>query len=107
MEEENKKTTFLFVFSTYLPVFLLKFRSGELLGCEIKFRIQQVPIGHTFNGPNYPKNNKYPKNVMNIIIMFFHIFLVLRVEESVKSMPSGYLLDAEFYFASMYYILNR
>ena len=28
-----KKTTFLFVFLTYIPVFLLKFRSGELVGC--------------------------------------------------------------------------
>ena len=28
LEEEKKKTTFLFVFSTYLPLFLLKFRSG-------------------------------------------------------------------------------
>ena len=33
MEEEKKKTTFLFVFLTYLPMFLLKFRSGELIGC--------------------------------------------------------------------------
>ena len=35
-----KKPIFLFVFSTYLPVFLLKFRSGELFGCRIKLRIQ-------------------------------------------------------------------
>ena len=32
-----KKTTFLFIFSTYLPLFLLKFRAGELVGCGIKF----------------------------------------------------------------------
>ena len=38
MEEEKKKTTFLFVFSTYLPVFLLKFRLGELVQCGITFR---------------------------------------------------------------------
>ena len=50
-----KKTTFLFVFLTYLLVFLPKFRSGELVGCGIKFRIQQVPIRHTFDGPRYPK----------------------------------------------------
>ena len=31
MEKEKKKTIFLFVFSTYLPVFLHKFRSGELV----------------------------------------------------------------------------
>ena len=30
-----KKLLFLFVFSTYLPVFLLKFRSRELVGCGI------------------------------------------------------------------------
>ena len=30
LEEEKKKTTFLFVFSIYLPVLLLKFRSKEL-----------------------------------------------------------------------------
>ena len=35
-----KKTTFFFVFSTYIPVFLLKFRLGELIGCGIKFCIQ-------------------------------------------------------------------
>ena len=42
MEEERKKLLFVFVFSTYLPVFLLKFRSGELVGCGIKFRIQRA-----------------------------------------------------------------
>ena len=30
-----KKTIFLFVFLTYLPVFLLKFQSGDLVGCII------------------------------------------------------------------------
>ena len=61
MEEENKKTTFLFVFLTYLPVFLLKFRSGELVGCGIKFHLHRVPTLHTFDGPRYPKNKKYLK----------------------------------------------
>ena len=61
MEEEKKKTTFLFVFLTYLPVFLLKFQSGELVGCGIKFPIQRVPTRHTFDGPRYPKNKKYLK----------------------------------------------
>ena len=49
----------MFVFSTYLPVFLLKFRSGELVGCVIKFCIQRVPTRHTFDGTRYPKNKKY------------------------------------------------
>ena len=59
MEEEKKKNTFLFVFSTYLPMFLLRFRLGELVGCIIWFRIQRVPTLHTFDGPRYPKNKKY------------------------------------------------
>ena len=38
-----KKLLFLFVLLTYLHVFLLKFRLGEIAGCEIKFHIQRVP----------------------------------------------------------------
>ena len=30
-----KKTTFLFVFLTYLPVFLLKFQARVITGCRI------------------------------------------------------------------------
>ena len=43
----KKKLLFLFIFLTYLFVLLLKFRLGELVGCRIKFRIQQVPTWHT------------------------------------------------------------
>ena len=43
---------------------LLKFRSGELVGCRIKFHIQRVPTLHTFDEPLYPKNKKYMKNMM-------------------------------------------
>ena len=38
-----KKLLLLFIFSTYLLVFLPKFQSRELTGFEIKFRIQRVP----------------------------------------------------------------
>ena len=42
---ELKKLLFLFVFSTYIPVFLLKLWSGEPVGCIIWFRIQwALPI---------------------------------------------------------------
>ena len=82
-----KKTTFLFVFSTYLIVFLLKFRSRELVGCGIWFRIQRVPTLHTFDGPRYPKNKKYlKKRDDDIIITFFQVFLIFGVEGSIKSM---------------------
>ena len=56
-----KKLILLVVFSTYLPVFLCKFWSRELIGCGIKFHIQRVPTLHTFDGPRYPKNKKYLK----------------------------------------------
>ena len=91
-----KKTSFLFVFSTYLPVVLLKFRSGELIGWGIKFRIQRVPTQHTLDGPCYPKNKKYLKKCDDdVIITFFHVFLVFGVAGSIKSMQIGYSLDAE------------
>ena len=63
-----KKTTFLFVFSTYLPVFLLKFWSGELIGCGIKFYIQRVPFWQT----PLPQKQEIPEKCDDdIIIMFF------------------------------------
>ena len=78
LEEEKKNNNFLFVFSTYLPVFLLKFRLGELVGCGIKSRIQRVPTWHTFDGPRYLKNKKYlKKRDDDIIITFFRYFSFL------------------------------
>ena len=38
--------------------------------------------------------------IVDVIIMFFQVFHVFRVVGSVKSMPSGYSLDAKFNFAS-------
>ena len=71
-----KKLLFLFIFLTYLPMFLLKFRSQELVGCGIKFRIQRVHTRHTFYRPRYPKNKKYLKNVMMTSSShFFRYFL--------------------------------
>ena len=58
-----KKLLFLFVFLTYLPLFLLKFPSGELIGCGTKLHIQRVPTWHAFDGPRYPKNKKYLKKM--------------------------------------------
>ena len=71
MEEEKKKTTFLFVFSTYLPLFLLKFQAGELVGCGIQFHIQRVPKLHSFDGSLYPKNKKRLKKCDADIIIAF------------------------------------
>ena len=97
----QKKTTFLLVFLTYLPVFLLKFQSGEFVGCRIKFYIQGVLSRHTFDGPHYPKNKKYlKKHDDDVIITFFQAFLVFRVAGSVKSMQCAYSLDVELSFDS-------
>ena len=80
-----KKLLYLFVFSTYLPVFLLKVRSRELIGCGIKFCIQQVPTHHTFYGLRYPKDKKYLKKCEDdIIITFFRYFLFLGQRGSSK-----------------------
>ena len=96
MEEEKKKTTFLFVFSTFLPVFLLKFQLGELVGCEIKFFIQRLPTPHTFDGPHCPKNKKCMKNVMMTSSSHFSGISCFWGRGPIKIMPSGYSLDAEF-----------
>ena len=63
-----KKLLFLFVFLTYIPVVLLKFRSRELIGCRFKFQIQRVPTRHIFDGPCYPKNKKYLKKCDDDVI---------------------------------------
>ena len=47
----KEKPTLLFVFSTYLPMFLLKFWFGYVVGCGIELCIQRVPTQHTFDGP--------------------------------------------------------
>ena len=101
----KEKTTFLFIFSTYLPVFLLKFQSGELVGCGIKFCIQRVPTRHTFDGTHYPPKKKYLKKSDNdvIIITFFQVFLVFWVAGSIKTMQCGYSLDVELNSASNEY----
>ena len=69
-----KKTSFLFVFLTYLPVFLLKFQLGELVGCGIKLCIQRVPTQHTFDRPHYPKNKKYLKNIFSSLFLGISCF---------------------------------
>ena len=77
-------------------MFLLKFQTGELPGCEIKFHIQRVPTQDTFDGPHYPKNKKYlKKRDVDVIITFFLVFIVFGVAGSLKSIQCGYSLDAE------------
>ena len=56
---------------------------------------------YTFYAPCYPKNKKYLKKCNDVvIIMFFQVFLVFGVVQSIKSMLSGYSLDVKFNFSS-------
>ena len=96
----KEKNYFLFIFSTYLPMFLLKFQLGELVWCGIKFSIQWLSTLHTFDGPHYPKKNYLKKCDDDIIIMFFQVFLIFGVAGSIKRMKNGYSSDAEFNPAS-------
>ena len=51
-----KKTSFLFVFSTYLPVFLLKFQLGESsLDAELNSSSNNYPLGILLTDPATPK----------------------------------------------------
>ena len=54
-----KKLFFLFIFSTYLPVFLLKFQAGELIGESNKY-----PHYILLMDPATPKTRNTWKNVM-------------------------------------------
>ena len=55
LEEEKKKTTFLFVFLTYLPVFLLKFRWESSLDAELNSTSNEYPLDILLTDPATPK----------------------------------------------------
>ena len=59
-------------------MYLLKFQSGELIGCEIEFHIQVVPTQHTFLWTPLPQKQEIPEKCDDdVIIMFFRYFLFL------------------------------
>ena len=98
MEEERKKLLFVFVFSTYLIVFLLKFQSGELIGCGIKFRIQRVPTRHTLDGPRYPRNKKYLKKWTVFLLKFWSGELIgCEIKFRIQRVPTWHTFDRAYY----------
>ena len=71
------------------------------LDVELNSASNEYPLSILLTDPATRKTRNTSKNVMMIIIMFFfQVFLVFRVAGSIKIMPSGYLLDAEFHSAS-------
>ena len=55
MEGKRKKLPFVFVFSTYIPMFLLKFQARELFGCGIYCTSNEYPHCILFKDPTTPK----------------------------------------------------
>ena len=74
MEEEKKKTTFLFVFLTYLHVVLLKFDRESSLDVELNSASNEYPLDILFMDPATPKTRNTWKNVG-----MMHYFLGMEV----------------------------
>ena len=85
-----KRTTFFVRIFDISPCVFTQISIERARWMQIKLRIQRVPTLHTFDEPTYPKKKKYLKKHDE------QVFLVFGVAGSVKSMPSGYSLDAEF-----------
>ena len=95
-------TFFLGIYYFWGTVVYQTYAVWVLIGCKIKFCIQQVPTQHTFDQPHYPKNKKYLKKCDDdVIVTFFQVFLFSRVVGSIKSMLSGYSLDADLILPPM------
>ena len=85
-----KKTTFVFVFLTYLPVFYSNSERESSLDAEFNSESNEYPLDIIFTDPSTPKTRNTWKNVMMMSSShFFQVFLVFGVEGSIKSMKSG------------------
>ena len=52
----KEKTTFLFVFSTYFPVFYSNFDQESSLDAELNYASNEYPLGILLMGPSTPKS---------------------------------------------------
>ena len=77
-----KKTTFLFVFLTYLPVFYSNFDRETSLDAELNSTSNEYPLDILSMDPATPKTRNTRKYVM-----MSEVFLFLGVVGSVKRMP--------------------
>jgi len=90
---KRRKLLFLIVFLAYLLIGLLKFKVSTLVGCIIKFFIQQVAITHTFENIYIDKNWRYIKKVCWACI--FNVYSSFINVDLLRSMHNGHLLDSE------------
>ena len=90
----KRKLLFLFVFSTYLPMFLLKFWANLI---PHPTSTHTAYFWRTLLTPKKEilENMWWWKNVMMIIITFFQVFLTFGIAGSVKNLQCGYSLDVE------------
>ena len=93
-----KKLLFYLYFQHISLCFYSNFDWESLLDAELNSTSNEYPLGILLD---YPKNKKYLKKWNDdLIIPFFQVFIVFWVAGSVKIMPIGYSLDAEFNSAS-------
>ena len=97
-----KKTTFFCSYFRHISLcFYSNFNRESSLDAEFDSASNEYPHCILLTDPATPKTrNAWKKCNDDVIITFFQVFLVFWVAGFVKSVSSGYSLDAEFNFAS-------
>ena len=95
MEEEKKKTTFLFVFLTYPLCFYSNFDRDSSLDVELNSTSNEYPLSILLTDPATPKIRNTWKNVM--MLCFYSIFdqessLDVELNSAYNKYPLGILL---------------
>ena len=96
MEQEKKKLLFGSYFRHISLCFYSNFDWESSLVVELNYSSNEYPLGYFWQAP-LPQKQEIPKKCDDdVIITFFQVFLVFWVVGPIKSMLSGYSLDAEF-----------
>ena len=96
-----KKTTFICLYFRHIsPCFYSNFDQESSLDVELNSASDEYPLDILLTDPATPKTRNTWKTWWWCHHHIFQIFLVFGVGGSVKSMQSGYSLDAEFNSAS-------
>ena len=90
MEEEKKKLIFYLYFQHISPCFYSN------LDAELNSTSNEYPLNILLMDSTTQKKEIPEKCDDDVIIMFFQVFIFLGVEGPIKTMSSGYSLDAEF-----------
>ena len=97
----RKKNYFFCSYFRHISLcFYSNFDRESLLDVELNFASNEYPLGILLMDPTTPKTRNTWKTWWWHHHHVFQVFLVFGVAGSVKSMPSGYSLDAELNSAS-------